>query len=86
MTNDAETRPRKLLAGRVQWGVAYKDAARGDEDLCMGTVHMEGWEQITAQIVAVPLMLEALRRVANESADPSLKALAKRALKAAGTR
>jgi hypothetical protein len=90
MTPDDTARPRKLLTGAApggQWGIAYKDAKRDDDDLCHGSKLVDGWEAITAQIVAVPIMLAVLRAVANGNGDAAtLRALAKRALKAAGTK
>jgi hypothetical protein len=87
-TKDVETRPRKLIAANAaggQWGIAYKNAKRDEDDLCMGTKLRDDWEAIAAQIVAVPDMLAVLRAVA-EAGDPVLKVKAKAALKKAGSR
>jgi hypothetical protein len=82
-----DTRPRKLLqaaAAGGQWGIVYKNAKRDEDDLCMGSKLVDGWEAIAAQIVAVPDMLAALREVEKDSDDSNLRRLARAALRKAG--
>jgi hypothetical protein len=83
-TRDDTLRPRKMIAVGNQWGVCYRDAKRGDDDLCMGSIFVDGWEAIAAQIVAVPDMLAVLRICAAVSDEPDLRRAAKAALKKAG--
>jgi hypothetical protein len=83
---DIETRPRRVLQVGTQWGVSYKNAKRGDDDLCMGSIYFDGWETVAAQIVAVPDMLAVLRICAAVSDEPDLRRAAKAALKKAGSR
>jgi hypothetical protein len=84
MTTTDDTRPRRVVTVGTTWAVAYAHAKRDETDICQGSTYADDWETTAAQIVAVPLMLEALRAVVADGDMPhGLRTLAKRALKKA---
>jgi hypothetical protein len=51
--------PWKILATGNQWGIAQTKAARGDDDICMGSQYHPEWKANAKAIAALPDLIEA---------------------------
>jgi len=86
MTAEHSPAPWKLtLAGNL-WGLAHKGAKpREATDLAQGSTYSEHWRHDAALIRAAPDLLAALRRLADNPAEPEATKAARAAIRRATT-
>lgn len=77
--------PWKVILAGNQWGISRAKAARGEDDICMGSKYRDNWEDIAKAIAALPAVLDALIAVDGHAGiGEPLRGQIRAALKAAG--